>query len=186
MNRGSLGIRELNVKLQNELNPAKPEEPVVEKFGWQFRIWDKVIQTENDYDKDVFNGDIGIVERIDAVEQQVAVRFDERLVKYDFGELDEIALAYAITIHKSQGSEFPAVVIPLATQHYMLLQRNLVYTGITRGKRLLVLIGQRKALVIAVHNDRPQRRHSGLLTSLKGRRGIDGSAIESKPTANRG
>ena len=101
---------------------------------------------KNDYDKDVFNGDIGIVERIDPVEQQVAVRFDERLVKYDFGELDEISLAYAITIHKSQGSEFPAVVIPLATQHYMLLQRNLIYTGITRGKRLLVLIGQKKAL----------------------------------------
>ena len=86
---------------------------------------DKVIQTENDYDKDVFNGDVGIVERVDMVEQQVAIRFDDRLVKYDFGELDEISLAYAITIHKSQGSEFPAVVIPLATQHYMLLQRNL-------------------------------------------------------------
>ena len=109
----------------------------------------------------------GIVERIDPVEQQVAVRFDERLVKYDFGELDEISLAYAITIHKSQGSEFPAVVIPLATQHYMLLQRNLIYTGITRGKRLLVLIGQKKALGIAVRNDRPQRRYSGLLASLR-------------------
>jgi exodeoxyribonuclease V alpha subunit len=95
------------------------------------------------------------------------VRFDERLVKYDFGELDEISLAYAITIHKSQGSEFPAVVIPLATQHYMLLQRNLIYTGLTRGKRLLVLIGQKKALGIAVRNDRPQRRYSGLLASLK-------------------
>jgi exodeoxyribonuclease V alpha subunit len=117
--------------------------------------------------KDVFNGDVGIVERIDPVEQQIAVRFDERLVKYDFGELDEISLAYAITIHKSQGSEFPAVVIPLATQHYMLLQRNLIYTGITRGKRLLVLIGQKKALGIAVRNDRPQRRYSGLLSSLR-------------------
>jgi hypothetical protein len=101
------------------------------------------------------------------VEHEVTIRFDERLVKYDFGELDEVALAYAITIHKSQGSEFPAVVIPLATQHYMLLQRNLIYTGITRGKRLLVLIGQKKALGIAVRNDRPQRRYSGLLTSLR-------------------
>ena len=108
-----------------------------------------------------------MIERIDPVEQEVAVRFDERLVKYDFGELDEVALAYAITIHKSQGSEFPAVVIPLATQHYVLLQRNLIYTGVTRGKRLLVLIGQRKALGIAVRNDRPQRRYSGLLTSLR-------------------
>jgi ATP-dependent exoDNAse (exonuclease V) alpha subunit len=134
MNRGSLGVRELNTALQQVLNPAKPGQASVERFGWRFQIGDKVIQTENDYDKDVFNGDIGIVERIDAVEQEVAVRFDERLVKHDFGELDEIALAYAITIHKSQGSEFPAVVIPLATQHYMLLQLNLVYTGTTRGQ----------------------------------------------------
>ena len=110
-----------------------PGEPSVERFGWRFQMRDKVIQTENDYDKDVFNGDVGIVEKVDLVEQQVAVRFDERLVKYDFGELDEISLAYAITIHKSQGSEFPAVVIPLATQHYMLLQRNLIYTG-SRGE----------------------------------------------------
>jgi exodeoxyribonuclease V alpha subunit len=167
MNRGSLGVRELNTVLQRALNPARPDKPVVERFGWRFQIGDKVIQTENDYDKDVFNGDVGMIEKIDPVEQEVAVRFDERLVKYDFGELDEIALAYAITIHKSQGSEFPAVVIPLATQHYMLLQRNLIYTGVTRGKRLLVLIGQRKALGIAVRNDRPQRRYSGLLTSLR-------------------
>jgi exodeoxyribonuclease V alpha subunit len=167
MNRGSLGVRELNTALQQVLNPARPGHASVEKFGWRFQIGDKVIQTENDYDKDVFNGDIGIVERIDSVEHEVTIRFDDRLVKYDFGELDEISLAYAITIHKSQGSEFPAVVIPVATQHYMLLQRNLVYTGITRGKRLLVLIGQRKALAIAVHNDRPQRRYSGLLTSLR-------------------
>jgi exodeoxyribonuclease V alpha subunit len=166
MNRGSLGVRELNTALQRVLNPPRPGEPSVERFGWRFQMRDKVIQTENDYDKDVFNGDVGIVERVDMVEQQVAVRFDERLVKYDFGELDEISLAYAITIHKSQGSEFPAVVIPLATQHYMLLQRNLIYTGITRGKRLLVLIGQKKALAIAVRNDRPQRRYSGLLASL--------------------
>jgi exodeoxyribonuclease V alpha subunit len=168
MNRGSLGVRELNTVLQLVLNPVRPGESSVERFGWRFQIRDKVIQTENDYKKEVFNGDIGIVERIDPVEHEITIRFDGRLVKYDFGELDEIALAYAITIHKSQGSEFPAVVIPLATQHYMLLQRNLIYTGITRGKRLLVLIGQRKALGIAVRNDRPQRRYSGLLASLRG------------------
>src|SRR5437762_3728384 len=110
---------------------------------------------------------LGRLERIDPVEHEVTIRFDDRLVKYDFGELDEVALAYAVTIHKSQGSEFPAVVIPLATQHYMLLQRNLIYTGITRGKRLLVLIGQKKALGIAVRNDRPQRGYSGLLASLQ-------------------
>ena len=135
---------------------------------------DKVIQTENDYDKDVFNGDIGNRGAIDPVEQEVTIRFDERQVKYDFGELDEVSLAYAITIHKSQGSEFPAVVIPLATQHYMLLQRNLIYTGITRGKKLVVLVGQKKALGMAVRNDRPQRRYSGLLASLKGKTGGDG------------
>ena len=167
MNRGSLGIRELNVKLQTELNPARPEEPVVEKFGWQFRPRDKVIQTENNYDKDVFNGDIGQIIKIDPVEREVTVRFDQREVVYDFGELDEVALAYAITIHKSQGSEFPAVVIPLATQQYLLLQRNLVYTGITRGKRLVVVVGQRKALAIAVRNNKTEQRFSGLLARLK-------------------
>jgi exodeoxyribonuclease V alpha subunit len=136
--------------------------------GGGFRMRDKVIQTENDYDKDVFNGDIGTIERIDPDEHEVTIRFDERSVKYDFGELDEVSLAYAVTIHKSQGSEFPAVMIPIATQHYMLLQRNLIYTGITRGKKLVVLIGQKKALAIAVRNDRPQKRCSGLLTSLRG------------------
>ena len=153
---------------------------MVERFGWRFRMRDKVIQTENDYDKDVFNGDVGTIERIDPAEHEVTIRFDERSVKYDFGELDEVSLAYAVTIHKSQGSEFPAVVIPIATQHYMLLQRNLIYTGITRGKKLVVLIGQKKAMGIAVHNDRPQRRYSGLLASLRG----DGrkSRLASNPT----
>lgn len=167
MNRGSLGIRELNARLQAELNPPKPGEPVVEKFGWQFRIRDKVIQTENDYDKEIFNGDIGQVTGVDPIEREVTVQFDQRQVKYDFGELDELALAYAITIHKSQGSEFPAVVIPLAMQHYLLLQRNLIYTGVTRGKQLVVLVGQKKALGMAVRNNRTMRRYSGLLARLK-------------------
>ena len=167
MNRGSLGVRELNTALQQVLNPVRAGEPVVERFGWRFHVRDKVIQTENDHDKDVFNGDIGTIESIDAVDQEVTIRFDERRVRYDFGELDEVSLAYAVTIHKSQGSEFLAVVIPLATQHYMLLQRNLIYTGITRGKKLVVLVGQKKALAIAVRNDRPQRRYSGLLASLR-------------------
>ncbi|MHB1308757.1 MAG: ATP-dependent DNA helicase, partial [Limisphaerales bacterium] len=167
MNRGSLGIRELNVRLQDELNPVREDEPVVEKFGWKFRVRDKVIQTENNYDKEVFNGDIGQIVQIDPVDRELAIRFDQRDVVYDFGELDEVSLAYAITIHKSQGSEFPAVVIPLAMQQYLLLQRNLVYTGVTRGKKLVVLIGQRKALGMAVKNDRTERRFSGLLTRLK-------------------
>jgi len=167
MNRGSLGIRELNLRLQNELNPARPDEPVLEKFGWQFRVRDKIIQTENNYDKDVFNGDIGQMVKIDLVEHEVTVRFDQREIVYDYGELDEVSLAYAITIHKSQGSEFPVVVIPLAMQQYMLLQRNLVYTGMTRGKKLVVLIGQKKALAIAVRNNRTENRFSGLLARLK-------------------
>lgn len=125
----------------------------------------EVIQTVNDYKKEVFNGDIGIVEKIDPVEQEVFVRYDDGLAAYDYGELDEVSLAYAVTIHKSQGSEFPAVVIPVAMQHYMLLQRNLIYTGITRARRLLVIVGQKKALGLAVRNDQARRRYSGLLSS---------------------
>ena len=167
MNRGSLGIRELNARLQDTLNPARSNEAHVEKFGWQFRVRDKVIQTENNYDKEVFNGDIGQIRKIDPEQREVVIQYDNREVTYDYGELDEVSLAYAITIHKSQGSEFPVVVIPLATQQFVLLQRNLIYTGITRGKKLVVLIGQRKALAIAVKNNRTQQRYSGLLARLK-------------------
>src|ERR1039457_6087520 len=167
MNRGSIGVRELNTALQGALNPVRPSEPAEERFGWRFQVRDKVIQTENVYKKHVFNGDIGTIEKIDPVEQELSIRFDEPLVTYDFGELDEVSLAYAVTIHKSQGSEFPAVVIPVAMQHYMLLQRNLIYTGITRAKRLLVVVGQKKALGLAVRNDQARKRYSGLLSSLK-------------------
>jgi exodeoxyribonuclease V alpha subunit len=167
MNRGSLGIRELNARLQAELNPIQADEPFAEKFGWQFRVRDKVIQTENDYDKEVFNGDIGQIVKIDPLEREITVNFSPREVVYEYGELDELAPAYAITIHKSQGSEFPAVVIPLAMEHYLLLQRNLVYTGVTRGKRLVVLVGQQKALATAVRNNRAERRFSGLLARLR-------------------
>src|ERR1019366_9437970 len=148
-------------------NPVRPGEAAAERFGWRFQVRDKVIQTENNYKKEVFNGDIGMIEKIDPVEQEVSVLFDDRLVVYDYGELDEVSLAYAVTIHKSQGSEFPAVVIPVAMQHYMLLQRNLIYTGITRAKRLLVVVGQKKAQGLAVRNDQSRKRYSGLLASLK-------------------
>ena len=166
MNRGNLGTRAMNVLLQDGLNPLRGDEPVVERFGWQFRLHDKVIQTENNYDKEVFNGDIGQVVRINPDERELAIRFEERDVLYDFNELDEVSLAYAITIHKSQGSEFSAVVVPLAMQHYLLLQRNLVYTAMTRGRRLVVLVGQRKALTIAVCNGRAAERFSGLYDRL--------------------
>lgn len=167
MNRGSLGIRELNLRLQTQLNPSRAEDPSVEKFGTVFRVGDKVIQTENNYDKEIFNGDIGHVAKIDPAERELSVQYDKRLVTYEFGELDELALAYAITIHKSQGSEFPVVVIPLATQQYMLLQRNLLYTAVTRGKRLVIIIGQKKAASLAIANNRLQTRFSGLLTRLR-------------------
>ena len=166
MNRGGLGARSLNIELQNALNP--PGEIRIDRFGWTFCPGDKVMQVENDYDKDVYNGDLGVVSHIDMEEGELSVDFDGREVTYGFGELDELVLAYATTIHKSQGSEYPAVVIPLSTQHYPMLQRNLVYTGVTRGKRLVVLIGQRKALAIAVKGSRARRRWSKLREWLIG------------------
>jgi exodeoxyribonuclease V alpha subunit len=160
MNRGGLGTRSLNIELQNALNP--PGNFRIDRFGWTFCPGDKVMQVENDYDKDVYNGDLGVILRIDLEEGELHVDFDGRDIAYGFGELDELVLAYATTIHKSQGSEYPAVVIPLATQHYPMLQRILVYTGITRGKRLVVLVGQRKALAIAVKGVRTRKRWSKL------------------------
>jgi exodeoxyribonuclease V alpha subunit len=161
MNRGGLGARSLNIELQKVLNP--PGEIRIDRFGWTYCLGDKVMQVENDYDKDVYNGDLGIVLRIDMEEGELSVDFDGREVIYSFGELDELVLAHATTIHKSQGSEYPAVVIPLNTQHYPMLQRNLVYTGVTRGKRLVVLVGQRRAaLAIAVKGAQVRRRWSKL------------------------
>ena len=166
MNRGSLGTRSLNVELQKRLNAGA--EPQVSRFGWSYAPRDKVIQTVNNYDKEVFNGDIGQVSRVDLDEGQIHVVFDDRTVSYDFTELDEIALAYATSVHKSQGSEYPAVVIPLAMQHYLLLQRNLIYTAVTRGKRLVVIIGQPRALSMAVGNARSTRRLTNLSARLAG------------------
>jgi exodeoxyribonuclease V alpha subunit len=160
MNRGGLGARTLNIELQKALNP--PGEVRVDRFGWTFCPGDKVMQIANDYERDVFNGDLGIVTGIDPDESTLTVSFEGREVEYGFGELDELVLAYATTIHKAQGSEYPAVVIPLMTQHYVMLARNLLYTGVTRGKRLVVLVGQRKALAMAVRNAGSRRRWSKL------------------------
>jgi exodeoxyribonuclease V alpha subunit len=169
MNRAALGARHLNARLQEVLNPPA-KVPQIEHFGWTYRLGDKVLQTVNNYQKEVFNGDIGRVTAIDEVDQEVTVNYEGRAVTYDFGELDELALAYALTIHKAQGSEYPAVVIPLHTQHYLMLQRNLLYTGITRGKRLVVLVGNRKALSLAVRRQDTARRYSALDRRLQAER----------------
>jgi exodeoxyribonuclease V alpha subunit len=160
MNRGGIGARSLNIELQSALNPAGKNK--VQRFGWTFAPGDKVMQIENDYEKEVYNGDIGYIDAIDPEAGELTASFDGRVVTYGFGELDTLVPAYAATIHKSQGSEYPAVVIPVLTQHYVMLQRNLLYTGVTRGKRLVVLVGQKKAVVIAVRNVSGRRRWSKL------------------------
>lgn len=171
MQRGGVGARSLNIELQAALNPAG--ERKVERFGWTFAPGDKVMQLDNDYEKEVFNGDVGFVEGVDLEAGELAARFDGRLVTYGFGELDALAPAYAVTIHKSQGSEYPAVVIPVLTQHYTMLQRNLIYTGVTRGKRLVVLVGQPKAVAIAVRGVAGRRRWSKLREWLQTAPGAD-------------
>jgi len=160
MNRGVLGARNLNHELQRVLNPNPPAS--VERFGWRFSPGDRVMETQNNYDKDVFNGDLGTVAQIDEDDGALVVNFEGREVSYPFGELDTVVPAFATTIHKSQGSEYPAVVIPITTQHYTMLARNLVYTGVTRGKRLVVIIGQRKALGIAVRGGQMKPRWTKL------------------------
>jgi exodeoxyribonuclease V alpha subunit len=165
MNRGELGTRNLNSVLQEMLNPAD-EGPAVGRFGCTFRQGDKVIQTRNDYQKEVFNGDSGRITAINEEDQELTVDFDGRPAVYDFNELDTLSLAYALTIHKSQGSEYPAVVIPLSAQHFPMLRRNLLYTGITRGRRVVVLIGTKRALSLAVGREDTARRYSGLRRQL--------------------
>jgi exodeoxyribonuclease V alpha subunit len=167
MNKGAVGVQNLNRQLQAALNPGGPGAREVQRYGTTFRIGDKVLQTQNNYTREVFNGDIGRVAAIEPVDQVAVVEFDGRAVEYDFGDLDELQLAYAVSIHKSQGSEYPAVVIPLHTTHYIMLQRNLLYTGITRGKRLVVLVGSRKAVGIAVRKADTSRRFSLLKWRLQ-------------------
>ena len=164
MNRGFSGARNLNLLLQEALNPPGPHS--IEKFGHRFSVGDKVMQIQNNYDREVYNGDIGVVAGLDLAEEEMMVEVVGKLVAYAFGELDELVLSYATTIHKSQGSEYPAVIIPVSTQHYTMLKRNLIYTGITRGKRLVVLVGQKKALAIAVKGQQVGRRWSKLKERL--------------------
>lgn len=163
MHRGAVGAGNLNARLQEALNP-QPEH--MKRMDRAFRLHDKVMQIRNNYEKDVYNGDVGRIILMDTRERTLTVRFDDRNVPYDFDTLDELVPAYAISIHKSQGSEYPAVVIPLMVQHFVMLQRNLVYTGITRGKKLVVLVGEPKALHMAVKNNSMRKRHTRLARRL--------------------
>jgi len=164
MHKGVVGTMNLNMKLQQVLNPSGPELTRGER---RFRLNDKVMQTRNNYEKEVFNGDIGKITYINPEDQEVTVTFDGIPVPYDYSELDEIILAYAISVHKSQGSEYSAVIIPILSQHYVLLQRNLIYTAVTRGKSLVIIVGSRKALAMGIKNDRIMRRYTYLAERLR-------------------
>lgn len=167
MYRGPAGVDALNVSLQSRLNPPASNKPEKTLLGQTFRLGDKLMQLRNNYDKDVYNGDIGQFTALNLVDQTFTIDFEGRSVVYDWSELDQLQLAYAVSVHKAQGSEFPAVVIPLVTQHYMMLQRNLLYTAITRAKKLCVLVGSRRAIGIAVRNNKVAQRHSGLEFRLR-------------------
>ncbi len=167
MYRGAAGVQSLNERLQNVLNGYQPQKGEKRLFGTTFRPGDKVMQIQNNYDKDVFNGDIGYIEQIDPVEHRLDVSIDGRSVPYDFTEADQLVLSYAVTVHKAQGSEFPVVVMPVITAHYLMLQRNLLYTGITRAKALCVLVGSRRAIGMAVQNNKVAQRYTALDWRLK-------------------
>jgi exodeoxyribonuclease V alpha subunit len=164
MHKGVCGSENLNRELQATLNPSGP---VIQRFGRTYRVGDRVMQIRNNYDKDVFNGDLGLVKRLDLVDQQVVIQFEDREIGYEFEDVDELLPAYAISVHKSQGNEYPCVIVPVLTQHYVLLQRNLLYTAITRGKKLVVLVGSKKALSIAVRNNKTAARFSRLRERLR-------------------
>lgn len=166
MQRGGAGARSLNTELQKALNPNY--ESGIMKYGQVFAANDKVMQTENNYEKEVYNGDIGTITSINEQDQEITINFYNRNVIYDYTDLDQITLAYATTIHKSQGSEYPAVIIPITMQSYMMLRRNLIYTAITRGKELVVIIGQKKALAMAIKDSKSSGRYTKLKEWLIG------------------
>jgi exodeoxyribonuclease V alpha subunit len=153
--------------LQEKLNPAAGNKLERSLYGTIYRVGDKVMQTRNNYDKDAYNGDIGFIRGIDVIQQTIRIDFDGRLVTYDWSEVDELTLAYAISVHKAQGSEFPVVVMPVVTQHYMMLQRNLLYTAITRARKLCVLAGSQRAIGMAVKNNKVSQRFTALGWRLK-------------------
>ncbi|MBN2302506.1 MAG: ATP-dependent RecD-like DNA helicase [Lentisphaerae bacterium] len=175
MRKNMLGADNLNAILQNALNPTGE---CIERFGRKYRIGDRVMQIRNNYDKDIFNGDIGLISTADQTDQELTVDFDGRRIKYDFSDLDELVHAYACSIHKSQGSEYPSVVILLATQHYKLLQRNLLYTALTRGRKLACLVGSTKAVQMAIGNNEIRLRRTGLQARLRGDSHIEYDTID--------
>jgi exodeoxyribonuclease V alpha subunit len=159
MHKGRVGAGNLNLELQKALNPSRHE---LVRGNTNFRVNDKVMQIKNNYDKEVFNGDLGRITRIDPENHEMLISFDGHLIPYGYTDLDEIMLAYAVSVHKSQGSEYPAVIIPVLAQHFVLLQRNLIYTGVTRARKLVVMVGTRKALAIGVRNNRTEKRYTRL------------------------
>jgi exodeoxyribonuclease V alpha subunit len=170
MHKGVIGTANLNRSLQKALNPARD---MIERTGYHFKRGDKVMQIRNNYAKVVYNGDIGTISQIDQNKQRIMVSYDGRIVEYEFFELDELILAYAVSVHKSQGSEYRAVILPVMTQHYILLQRNLIYTGVTRAKELAVLIGTKQAMAMALRNDKPQKRMTRLCYRMRRMRGAE-------------
>lgn len=173
MHRGPAGVGALNRRLQERLNAARDTKPEYHYGSRVFRLGDRVMQIRNDYDKDVFNGDMGHIVRLNREEQELVVDFDGQRVTYEFHELDQLLHSYAVSVHKAQGSEFPVVVIPLLTQHYMMLQRNLLYTGITRAREMVVLVGSKRALAIAVKNNRIVQRNTRLTRRLQEAQELD-------------
>jgi exodeoxyribonuclease V alpha subunit len=165
--RGDVGTRQLNTQLQQVLNPPKPGKLELARGGSLLRVGDRVIQQINDYTREVFNGDLGTITFIDLEEQEVIVQFAERALTYDYADLGELALAWAVTVHKSQGNEYPIVILPLFTQHYMLLSRNLLYTGLTCAKQLAILVGPTKATGLTVKRILDRGRYTALAARLK-------------------
>ena len=164
MKKGPVGTEVLNRELQKILTPNGNS---LERLGQQYRKGDRVMQLRNDYDKNIFNGDIGIVQKIDVEEKSMSVLEDDHLVEYAVEELDDLSLAFSITIHKSQGSEYPVVVLPILTSHFVMLQRNLLYTALTRGKKYVFILGQKKAIAMAVHNEKVAKRNSNLCERIR-------------------
>jgi len=166
MNRGIVGTQHINMHLQKVLNPSADAAKQISHGIYRYQIADRVMQIRNNYDKAVFNGDIGSIEDINISDKIIFVKYYERIIEYEYSELDEIVLAYAISIHKSQGSEYPAVIIPIFMQHFTLLQRNLIYTALTRAKKLCIIIGQPKALAMAIKNNKSLARTTFLTQFL--------------------